>query len=317
MARLFADSGAERIVLLEIAEQALFDVHAELTDAGHADACVPALGSVDDRTLLTELFDEHRPDLVLHAAALKHVPLMERNPFAAVATNALGTFLLAEVAAAHRTPRFILISTDKAVAPHSIMGVSKRIAEQIVLAHPGFTAIRLVNVLGSPASVGPIFMDQIAHGGPVTVTHPESRRFFLTLDEVTALLAEAIAPSATGLLVPDPGEPLRIADLADRMIDALQAGHAPDIVFTAPRPGDKLDESLLSAAERDAGLATPSLRRILTSLAPKLAAAIRDLQAALDARDLPEMLRAVQHLVPDYEPSNLLRESLAESAAAR
>lgn len=319
MARLFAASGAERIILLESAEQALFDLHIQLLEIDDADRCIPVLGSVCDRSLLTALFEEHRPDLVLHAAALKHVPLMERNPFAAVATNALGTWHLAEVAARHGTPRLVLISTDKAVAPHSIMGASKRIAEQIVLAHPACTAVRLVNVLGSPASVGPLFADQIARGGPVTVTHPDARRYFLTLDDVAALLSEAIAMESPGLLVPNPGEPLRIVDLARRMIESLRPDEVPQIpiVFTAPRPGDKLDESLLSARESYAGPATPSLRRVLTPRAPNLEAAIPALEAAVATRDLSDLLRTVHGLVPDYEPSALLCDSMAESAAAR
>lgn len=319
MVRLFAASGARRIVLLEIAEQSLFDLHAQLGEEGCADRCLPVLGSVCDRALLNALFDEHRPTLILHAAALKHVPLMERNPYAAVATNALGTLHLAEAAAAHQTPHLLLISTDKAVAPYSIMGASKRIAEQIVLAHSGFGAVRLVNVLGSPASVGPIFAEQIARGGPVTVTHPDAGRFFLTLEEVATLLSEAITHSTTGLLVPDPGEPLLIVDLARRMIESAQPNHAGEIpiVFTAPRPGDKLDEAVLSAIESDAGPATPSLRRVCSPAAPNLHAGLRDLQAALDARDLSQLLRAVRRLVPDYEPSVLLRDSLAESAVAR
>jgi FlaA1/EpsC-like NDP-sugar epimerase len=317
MARLFADSGVARLVLLEIAEQSLFDVHTRLTCAGHADS-VPVLGSVCDPSLLAAVFEEHRPHLILHSAALKHVPLMERNPFAAIATNALGTRHLVEAAALCHTPSLLLISTDKAVAPHSIMGASKRIAEQIVLAQPGFSVVRLVNVIGSPASVGPIFAEQIAHGGPVTVTHPDARRYFLTLDEVTALLSEAIA-GATGLLIPDPGDPLRIADLAHRMIEACQPSLSPTvpIAFTVPRPGDKLDESLLSADESVAEAATLSLRRVLSPIAPNLNAAIRDLEATLESRDLDDLLQAVQRLVPDYEPSCFLRNSIAESAAAR
>jgi FlaA1/EpsC-like NDP-sugar epimerase len=193
------------------------------------------------------------------------------------------------------------------------MGASKRIAEHIVLAHPEYTAVRLVNVLGSPASVGPIFADQIARGGPVTVTHPEARRYFLILDEVSALLAEAIEAHASGLLIPNPGQPLRIADLARRMIEASRPNNVP-IVFIAPRPGDKLDESLLSPAERDAGPATPSLHRVLSPPAPNISAAIRDLEAA---RDLPDLLHAVHLLVPDYEPSALLCESAPEPATTR
>ncbi len=179
MVRVLAASGAERIILLEIAEQQLFAISSEMTARGYGDRCVPILGSVCDRALLTALFGEHRPAVILHAAALKHVPLMEHNPFAAVGTNSLGTWWLAKVAAEYRTRRMILVSTDKAVAPHSIMGASKRIAELAVLSHPEFTtAVRLVNVIGSPGSVSPLFADQIAHGGPVTVTHPAARRFF-------------------------------------------------------------------------------------------------------------------------------------------
>ena len=315
MAHLFADSGA-RLVLLEIAEQSLFDLHTGLCEKHHVHRCTPVLGSVTDRALLTALFDEHRPDLVLHAAALKHVPLMEQNPFAAVATNALGTLHLVEAAAAHRTPRLILISTDKAVAPHSIMGASKRIAELITFAH-NFTALRLVNVLGSPSSVGPIFAEQIARGGPVTVTHPDARRYFLTLDEVAALLSEAIDARASGLLIPNPGEPLRIADLASRMIETLDPNSAPEILFTTPRPGDKLDESLISATEHISTRATPSLHPVTTPDTPNLDATIRVLEAALATRDLSDLLRAVQSLVPDYEPSTLLRASLHEPATAQ
>jgi FlaA1/EpsC-like NDP-sugar epimerase len=316
MARLFADSGAAHVILLEIAEQSLFDLHANLTEAGHAHLSIPVLGSVCDRTLLTQLFEEHLPELVFHAAALKHVPLMEQNPFAAVAVNALGTSTLTEVAAVYRTPRLLLISTDKAVAPHSIMGASKRIAEQIVCAHPGFTAVRLVNVLGSPASVGPIFAEQIAHGSPVTVTHPDARRYFLTLDEVAALLTEAINHSVSGLLIPNSCDSLRIADLARRMIEASRPNDVP-IVFTAPRPGDKIDESLLSVSEHDGGSATPLLHRVLSAAAPDFQAALGHLEAAVAARDLSDLLRAVHRLVPDYEPSVLLRESAAEPATTR
>ena len=313
MAPLFAASGA-RLVLLEIAEQSLFDLHTGLCQDGHANRCTPVLGSVTDPTLLTALFEEHRPTLVLHAAALKHVPLMEQNPFAAIATNSLGTLRLVEAATAHRTSHLILVSTDKAVAPHSIMGASKRIAEHITLA-AGFTAVRLVNVLGSPSSVGPIFAEQIARGGPVTVTHPDACRYFLTLEEVASLLAEAIDARAARLLIPNPSEPLRIADLAHRMIETLDPNPAPEIVFTAPRPGDKLDESLISATEHISARATPSLHSVTTPDAPNLPAAIRDLEAALASRDLVHLLRAVQSLVPDYQPSALLRESLPEPAA--
>ena len=308
MVRVFAASGAAQIILLEIAEPALFAVDRQMTAQGYSDRCIPILGSVSDAAMLDALFEEYRPDLVLHAAALKHVPLMERNPFAAVETNSLGSWRLAQAARAHRARKTILVSTDKAVAPHSIMGASKRVAELVMLPRQECTALRLVNVIGSPGSVAPLFAAQIAEGGPVTVTHPNARRFFLSLDDVVALQAQAIATDAArGLLVPDPGEPVIIADLARRMIEA--SGKDVGMVFTEPRPGDKLEEAVVAPHEECTGRVTPGLRRIASPLAAGLAARVRGLESAIAARDLPLLLRLVEELVPDYQPSAVVREA--------
>ncbi|MGD0367453.1 MAG: polysaccharide biosynthesis protein [Acidobacteriaceae bacterium] len=316
VACVLATSGAGIIILLEIAEQALFAISAEMTARGYGDRCIPILGSVGDRALLAALFDEHRPQVIIHAAALKHVPLMERNPFAAVAINGIGTWWLARSAAEHRARQMILVSTDKGVAPHSIMGASKRIAELAVLAHPEFaTAVRLVNVVGSPASVVPLFADQIAAGGPVTVTHRAASRFFMTLHEVVDLLAQAIAASARGILIPDPGEPIRIEDLAQRMIAA--SGRNVPVVFTAPRPGDKLEESLVSSHERCDSYVASGLRRVIGPSVADLDAPIGALETAIATRNLPGLLRLVGDLVPEYEPSVLLRHATPEPVAAR
>lgn len=315
MVRQVAASGAGQIILLDIAEQQLFAIFSEMTMRGCGACCVPMLGSVRDHTLVAALFDEYHPELIIHAAALKHVPLMERNPFAAVATNSIGTWVLAQVAAEHGARRMIFISTDKAVAPHSIMGASKRIAELAMLAHPQFVTIRLVNVIGSPFSVGPIFAGQIARGGPVTVTHRAAQRFFLTLEEVVTFLAETMAiEPAGGILVPDPGEPVPIEDLAVRMIAA--SGSDIPIVFTGERPGDKLEESVISGGERYDGIATLGLRRVMTPLADDLASSFCALETAIAARDLRRLLRIVQDLVPDYEPSQVLRDSASDPATA-
>ncbi|MGC2299660.1 MAG: polysaccharide biosynthesis protein [Acidobacteriaceae bacterium] len=314
MVRVLAASGAEKIILLETAEQHLFVISSEMTARGYGDRCVPILGSVCDRALLAALFGEHRPEIILHAAALKHVPLMEHNPFAAIGTNSLGTWWLAKVAAEYRTRRLILVSTDKAVAPHSIMGASKRIAELIALANPQFAiAVRLVNVIGSPGSVSPLFADQIACGGPITVTHPGARRFFLTLHEVIHLLAQAIDVSQSGILVPNGGDSIRIEDLARRMIAA--SGCDIRIVFTGTRPGDKLEESLVSEGERDSGFVTTGLRLVTSPPSLNLDDRIRALESAIAARDLPLLLSLVQGLVPDYEPSLVLRNAAPERAA--
>ncbi len=296
------------MVLLEIAEQALFDAERELAALGFGKRIVPVVGSVCDRALLAAVFEEHRPEIVLHAAALKHVPLMESNPFAAVETNALGTWRLAQIAADHDIERMILVSTDKAVAPHSIMGASKRIAELAMLAHPGFAAVRLVNVIGSPGSVAPLFAEQIARGGPVTVTHPAAQRFFMTLDEVIALLGDAIeSESARGVLAPEPHEAVLIADLARRMIAA--SGQDVPMVFSELRPGDKMEEAMVARGERDAGAATAGLRRIAGPAVDDLDGGMRLLEDAVAGRNLPMLLRLVQELVPDYEPSALLRDA--------
>jgi len=307
VARVFAASGAAKIVLLEIAEQALFDVDREMAGRGLGQRSVLVLGSVCDAALLAAVFEEHRPEIILHAAALKHVPLMERNPFAAVETNALGTGRLARLAREHGVRRMILVSTDKAVAPHSIMGASKRIAEMAMLAHPGYAAVRLVNVIGSPGSVAPLFAEQIAQGGPVTVTHREARRFFLTLDEVVALLAEAVvSEDACGVLVPDAGEPVLVAELARRMIAA--SGRDVAMEWIGPRPGDKLDEALVGPQERCMGRATRGLRQVAGPGFAGLDARIAGLEAAMAARDVATLLRCVEELVPDYRPSALLRD---------
>lgn len=309
MVRALAASGAERIVLLEIAEQQLFAADAELEALGYGERVVPVLGNVCDPALLRSLFDEHHPELVLHAAALKHVPLMERNPLAAVATNSLGTWRLARTAAEYGVSQVLLVSTDKAVAPHSIMGASKRIAELAMLEHPEWgTVVRLANVIGSPCSVGPIFAEQIARGGPVTVTHREARRFFLTLDEVIALLGQAMGcDAARGIVVPDPGEAVRIQDLAHRMIAA--AGRDVSVVFTEPRPGDKLDESLVSDRERIDGRVSLGLRRVSSPAAFDLREKMSALERAVADRDLAQLFPAVEELVPDYQLSALLREA--------
>ncbi|MGB9030356.1 MAG: polysaccharide biosynthesis protein [Acidobacteriaceae bacterium] len=316
MVRVLAASGAKPIILLEIAKQALLTVSAEMTACGFGDRCIPILGSVGHRALLAALFDEYHPEVILHAAALKHVPLMEHNPFAAVATNGIATWRLAKIAAEHRVRQMILVSTDKAVAPHSIMGASKRIAELAALAHPEFaTAVRLVNVIGSPGSVVPLFAEQTAADRPVTVTHRASSRFFITLHEVVELLAQALGASACGILVPNPGEPIRIQDLARRMIAA--SGRNVPVLFTEPRPGDKLRESLVSPSETCDGYATLGLRRVVGPSFANLETHIAALETAIATRNLPELLRLVQDLVPNYEPSALLRHATPEPASAR
>ncbi|HKO11309.1 MAG TPA: polysaccharide biosynthesis protein [Acidobacteriaceae bacterium] len=315
MVRALIRSGAARIVLLDICELHLFEIAAEMERCGYAERSVAVLGSVCDRALLDEVFGRYRLEVVIHAAALKHVPLMEVNPLAAIESNALATWCVAVSAEKFGARQMVLVSTDKAVAPRSIMGAAKRIAELVMLepAHVRRTAVRLVNVIGSPGSVGPLFAEQIARGGPVTVTHPDARRYFVTLEETIALLGQAMSAGA-GVLVPEPGDAMRITELAQRMIAA--SGREVAIAYTGERPGDKLDEALVSRTERLDGAATAGLRRVESLTAPNLEVLLTALEAAVAARDFRVALNVVCDLIPDYEPSAMVRGAAGQPVRA-
>jgi FlaA1/EpsC-like NDP-sugar epimerase len=324
LAKRILESDPELVVLLDLSEQNLYEIHTELSAAGASSPHIPILGDISDPGLLDEIVDQHRPAIIFHAAAFKHVPLMESNPIAVVRNNILGTQTLASAAIRYNTPHLLMISTDKAVNPRSIMGAAKRVAELLLLrlATPGtrMTALRLGNVLGSHGSVVPLFQQQIARGGPVTVTHPDSRRYFLSLDDtIELILAAALIHEGTGdtersaIFVPELGEPMTILDLAHRLIG--ESGRAPDEVaveFTSLRPGDKLTEQLVSANESLAPTANPRLRKITGPLPrpEQLDSAIDTIAKAVRSRNLPELLDAVGALLPDYEPSETLQSLL-------
>jgi FlaA1/EpsC-like NDP-sugar epimerase len=285
-----------RMVLLDSAEHNLFQIRERLESAFEHVPCEPVLGSVDDVNLLEDIFTRYQPDAVYHAAAFKHVPLLERNPIAAVRNNAIGTYRLAQAAVRHGTPKLILISTDKAVNPHSVMGVSKRLAELAVVSLSSMAsrmnALRLVNVIGSPGSVVPIFLRQIAERTPVTVTHPEAARWFMSLNHaVRAILAAGTVELEGKILVPAVGEQTRIADLAARLIGAAEV----PIVFTGCRPGDKLTEELVSKSDT-CRLQPAELEEIMQRL--------RDLIAS---HDVAGLIRALCSVIPEYVPSSMLR----------
>ena len=245
-----------RVVLVERGETALFFIHGELQKA-HGDVLEPYIASVTDRARMDQIFSEHRPDVVIHAAAYKHVPLMEMHPCEAVLNNVVGTQVVADLAGEHKVDTFVLISTDKAVNPTSVMGVTKRVTELYVLSREDefedtdYCAVRFGNVLGSNGSVVPIFRDQIERGGPVTVTHPEMTRYFMTIPEASQLVLQAAAIGHGGeMFILDMGQPVKIADLARDMIRL--SGLTEDeieIVFTGPRAGEKLFEELTLDAE--------------------------------------------------------------------
>jgi FlaA1/EpsC-like NDP-sugar epimerase len=259
LCRQLARAEPKRIVMVDQAESALFDIERELVDERRFSACVPVLADVRNRKRLNQVFERYRPDVVFHAAAYKHVPLMEANPLESVANNVLGTRIVANAAIEHNVERFVLISTDKALNPYSVYGQSKTLCEWIVGSHgerddvpTKFVAVRFGNVLNSAGSVIPLFRRQIERGGPVTVTDAEMTRFFMTIPEAVALVIQAGAIGGRGrILVLDMGEPIRIFDLARNMIRL--SGKEPDrdvaITFIGARPGEKIHEELFAEGE--------------------------------------------------------------------
>lgn len=317
LCRTLAGSGVRRLILLDNGENALYEIDRELRDLPNAAEHVPVLGGVLDDSLLSRLFEQYSPDVIFHAAAFKHVPLLELNPFAAIENNVLGTYVLARMACLHGAEHMILTSTDKAADPISVMGASKRIAELVVLAFGEerttcMRIVRLGNVLGSKGSVVPLFLDQIARGGPVTVTHPEALRYFITSEQAVQALLSAVSHIYSGnVLVPQMGAPLRVAELARSLIEQHGAhpGGAP-VVFTELRQGDKLQEVLISMRESwiqsdTPGNCTDRLREVRSPSIDRstLEAAIESLRDSLGRRDLGSMMRTILRLVPEYRPS--------------
>jgi FlaA1/EpsC-like NDP-sugar epimerase len=316
LTRAVAEFKPERIVLLEAAERNLYELELALRRLPVSINYV--LGSVSDPILLAEIFRRFRPQLVYHAAAFKHVPMMEQNPFAAIENNAIGTNLVARAALDYGTEQLILVSTDKAVEPVSIMGASKRIAELILLARLGMgtrmKSVRLGNVFGSAGSIVPLFRKQIEDGGPVTVTDPDARRYFVTReDAVTLLLIAASIENSQGILVPELGEPVLVRAVAEYLIAEASTGRKPAITFTQLRPGDKMCEALLSGGESYTASPCSPLRAILSPAIPAQALdeILEQLQQACRERSLQQLLAAVMRALPEYQPSTVIQAALA------
>ncbi len=269
----------KNVLLLDQDENAMFYIHGELSQSnGIEGRLVPIVGDIRDRDRLNDVFRKYRPEIVLHAAAYKHVPVMEHNCTEAVLNNVLGTRTVAEIAVEFEAERFLMISTDKAVNPSSMMGATKRVAELLVqhlASHSNghahrtrCTCVRFGNVAGSNGSVIPIFLKQIAAGGPVTITHEEMTRYFMTIPEAVQLVLEAASIGVNGeVYMLDMGDPLKIKDLANRLIhmSGLRPGVDIEVLVTGSRPGEKLHEKLWS----DASQVTPtSFPRVLSVQPP-------------------------------------------------
>jgi FlaA1/EpsC-like NDP-sugar epimerase len=309
LCRQLAGYQPECLVLYDRHENGMYALEMELRARFPEVRLEPVLGDILLPDQLDTVFAAHRPELVFHAAAYKHVPLAERNVLEAVRNNIVGTRNVAEAAIRHGTREFVLVSTDKAVRPTSVMGVTKRIAEMVLqgLQKGGcrFVAVRFGNVLGSSGSVVPLFREQIARGGPVTVTHPEVMRYFMTIPEAVQLILQAATLGEGGeIFILEMGEPVRIVDLARNMIRL--SGFEPDedieIVFTGLRPGEKMTEELVADEE---AIATTYhdrinvLRRSATT--PRPETWLPELERAL-AADPRTALRLLQRLVPAYRP---------------
>jgi FlaA1/EpsC-like NDP-sugar epimerase len=276
LCRQIARVNPKLLVMLDHAEDNLFEIEREMLDERHFSNAESVLADCREPHRMLETMQRFKPDVVFHAAAYKHVPLMEANPLEAVRNNAIATRITAETAAAAKAERFVLISTDKAVNPKTVMGASKAMAEWIVEVaghtHPGtrFASVRFGNVLASSGSVVPIFRGQIERGGPVTVTHPEMTRYFMTIPEAVQLVIRAgdIGAGKGEVFVLDMGEPVKIVDLAHNMIRL--AGYEPErdiaIEFTQPRPGEKLSEVLFSDNEMAQPTAAKRINRAVRTM---------------------------------------------------
>jgi FlaA1/EpsC-like NDP-sugar epimerase len=325
LCRQICKYGPSLLVLFDAGESNLYSIQMELKHVVTYIKYRAVLGRIQDRALVDEVFRKYRPDVVFHAAAYKHVPLVERNPWEAVYSNIIGTNTLVKAAIAHKVDRFVLVSTDKAVRPTNVMGASKRVAEKIVYAHKSgqtkFMAVRFGNVIGSSGSVIPLYRHQIKKGGPVTVTHPEITRFFMTIEESAQLILQAFTMGEGGeIFILEMGTPVKIVDMARDLIRL--SGKEPDtdieIKFIGLRPGEKLYEELITEGE---GIVKTGHKKILVlrngvqSGEPNIQNSqhndlncldekIKELKALADAHDAKGIKKKMKEIVPEYTISD-------------
>lgn len=310
--RQVAKMQPKKMLLLGKGENSIYEIHQELLNSYPELKKVPIIADVRDRERINGIMDYFKPQVVFHAAAHKHVPLMEYQPIEAVKNNVLGTKVVAEEASAHNVETFVMISTDKAVNPTSVMGCTKRVAEMFVqsmnaVSKTRFVAVRFGNVLGSRGSVIPLFKKQIAKGGPVTVTHPDMKRYFMTIPEASQLVLQAGAMAEGGeVFVLDMGEPVKICDLAKDLITL--SGLTPDvdikIKYTGLRPGEKLFEELLSAED---GTEQTDHEKIFTARIKEVPKQQMDVYVdeLLGHTREDEVVKTLQKVVPTYKPNRI------------
>lgn len=312
-----------KLVLVDQAESALYDLEYEL--AGKVPTNVQLIvnvADVSDTRRVGKIFKSHQPDIVFHAAAYKHVPLMENNPYEAIKTNVIGTRILAELASEVGVDKFVMVSTDKAVNPTNVMGATKRLAEmytqsmnQLEGVKTKFIATRFGNVLGSNGSVIPLFKKQIERGGPVTVTHPEITRYFMTIPEACELVLEAATMGQGGeVFVFDMGESVKIIDLAKKMItlSGLRVDKDIEIRYTGLRPGEKLYEELLNNDENTLPTHHPKIliAEVNTPSYAYMEVATNDLNHLLSGGDNNSIVAKIKEIIPEYKSNNSVFETL-------
>ena len=329
LCRVLAGLKPERLVLLDINESGIYDLAEELRTTSSI-VIREALVSIVDSDQLRAVFAEERPDIVFHCAAYKHVPMLESHPIQAVMTNVVGTWNTLRCAEAAAVDRFVLISTDKAVARHSVMGCTKRLCEEIVLGHQGSTvcwAVRFGNVVGSRGSVVPLFERQIESGGPVTITHPDVSRFMMTIREAVLLVVRTLPMGESGhLYMLDMGPPIKILDLAHALIRSrgLRPGADIEIVFSGLRPGELMSEELLASDEGVRPTTDPSILDVVAPYVPSesdLAWTVERVRALAMEGHSDELVRTLKKAVrnlnrPSEEPTvakRRQRERLSET----
>jgi FlaA1/EpsC-like NDP-sugar epimerase len=309
----------EALYLVDHDESNLHGTHLDITGSGLLDSDEIIIADIRDRPRLAQIFSECKPEIIFHAAAHKHLPLLERHPCEGVKTNVLGTQHLVDLAVEHGVSRFVLISTDKAADPTSVLGATKRLAELVVQSAAGgpttLASVRFGNVLGSRGSLLTVLADQMAKGRPVTVTHPEVTRFFMTVEEAVGLVLEAMTMAEHAeTFVLDMGEPVSIVNLVEKYAEAVNVPKVR-IEFTGLRGGEKLNEKVFSDAEVRLPTAHPKIWATRGSELPgDLFPMLEKLYAASAVNDVPATLALLRGMLPEYEPSTF--EPTAASAKA-
>ena len=314
LCRQIATYAPSRLLLFDQSEVQLFQIEQELIEAGFRDRIVPLIADLLDRPRLEQVFQQFKPHVVFHAAAHKHVPMMELQPGEAIKNNAFGTMQLAEISQSYNAEKFVLISSDKAINPTNVMGATKRLAEICVQSlhavqprRTRFMAVRFGNVLGSSGSVVPLFNKQIAAGGPVTVTHPEVTRYFMTIPEAVGLVLQSAAQGRGGeIFLLDMGKPVKIVDLARQLIEL--SGRMPDrdirIEFTGLRPGEKLFEELCYQGENVTPTAHAKIFRLECEASPvqQVHRMLNQLVCQSDLLEPDQLKHLLKWAVPEYQP---------------